>query len=141
MTSRRSTQPVARSAPRLRPIAAALLASGYMGTGHAQNILAGKVPRMRLAAVCDIVPQKMEAFPAEVRRFATSRELIASDAVDAVLVATPHYGHTTVGIEALQGGKHLLVEKSFATTAASAREMTALARARNRLAFVINHDT
>lgn len=96
-----------------------------MGTGHARNILAGKIPRLRLAAVCDIVPQKMESFPADVKRFNTSAELIASSDVDAVLVATPHYAHTTVGIEALQGGKHLLVEKPISVHKADAQRLIA----------------
>ena len=118
----------------LKAVRLGIVGTGGMGTGHAQNILAGKVPRLRLAAVCDIVPQKMEAFPAEVKRFATSRELIASDAVDAVLVATPHYGHTTVGIEALQGGKHLLVEKPISVHKADAQRLIA-AHTDKRLVF------
>ena len=105
-----------------------------MGTGHAKNILAGKVPRLRLTAVCDIVPQKMETFPSDVKRFATSRELIASKDVDAVLVATPHYGHTTVGIEALKGGKHLLVEKPISVHKADAQRLIA-AHTDKRLVF------
>ena len=118
----------------MKEVRLGIVGTGGMGTGHAQNILAGKVPRLRLTAVCDIVPQKMEAFPAEIKRFATSRELIDSDAVDAVLVATPHYGHTTVGIEALQGGKHLLVEKPISVHKADAQRLIA-AHTDKRLVF------
>ena len=73
----------------MKEVRLGIVGTGGMGTGHARNILAGKIPRLRLAAVCDIVPQKMESFPADVKRFNTSAELIASGDVDAVLVATP----------------------------------------------------
>jgi predicted dehydrogenase len=94
-----------------------------MGSSHAQTILAGKVPRLRLTAVCDVVPGKMEQFPAEILRFGKSADLVASDAVDAVIVATPHYAHTTVGIETFQAGKHLLVEKPISVHKADAQRL------------------
>ena len=37
--------------------------------------------------------------------------MIRSGAVDAVLIVTPHYDHTTIGIDALSKGLHVLVEK------------------------------
>jgi predicted dehydrogenase len=96
-----------------------------MGSAHARSIIAGKVPRMRVSAVCDLVPSKMEQFSSDILRFEKSADLIASDAVDAVLVATPHYGHTTVGIETLKGGKHLLVEKPISVHKADAQRLIA----------------
>ncbi len=105
-----------------------------MGSSHANSILAGKVPRLRLTAVCDTDPAKMAPFPADVRRFSKSADLIASGDVDAVIVATPHYGHTTVGIEALAGGRHLLVEKPISVHKADAERLIA-AHADKRLVF------
>ena len=40
-----------------------------------------------------------------------SSELIKSGEVDAVLIATPHYSHAPIGIQALEAGLHVLVEK------------------------------
>lgn len=56
-------------------------------------------------------------------------ELWASDAVDAVYVATPHAHHTELCLAALAAGKHLLVEKSFTTSVADTRRVVAAARA------------
>ena len=55
-------------------------------------------------------------------------EVIASDDVDAVYIATPagHHRHWT--IEALRAGKHVLCEKPFASNADEAREMVAVGR-------------
>jgi predicted dehydrogenase len=40
-----------------------------------------------------------------------SSELIKSGEVDAVLIATPHYSRAPIGIQALEAGLHVLVEK------------------------------
>jgi predicted dehydrogenase len=98
-----------------------------MGTDHAKRVLAGQVPRCELAAVCDLDPVRLAAFPA-VRGFADSRELIRSGVVDAVLIATPHYGHTTIGIDALQHGLHVLVEKPISVHKADAERLLAAQR-------------
>lgn len=40
-----------------------------------------------------------------------SDELLKSDTIDSVLIATPHYSHTTIGVAALAAGYHVMVEK------------------------------
>jgi predicted dehydrogenase len=87
-----------------------IIGLGNMGSVHARNILAGKIPRLQLTAVADAAPARLEAFP-EVARFATPDELIASDTVDAVLIATPHFSHRDLGIASIRAGRHVLVEK------------------------------
>jgi predicted dehydrogenase len=43
--------------------------------------------------------------------------------VDAVVIATPPATHVPLGLEAIRAGKHVLIEKPLATTAAGAREL------------------
>jgi predicted dehydrogenase len=81
-----------------------------MGQFHARNILEGKIARCELAGIYDPVQERLRKFPA-LTAYSSSQALADSDEVDAVLIVTPHYGHTTIGIEALQAGKHVLVEK------------------------------
>lgn len=83
---------------------------GNMGRMHAAGIAAGKVPGCVLGAVCDRQPVSLSEFP-DVPGFAESGSLISSGLVDAVVICTPHYAHTEVGIEALNAGLHVLVEK------------------------------
>jgi predicted dehydrogenase len=97
---------------------------GTMGSVHARYLLDGMIERATLAAVADIDPAPMEPYAA-VQRFSSGSELIHSGTVDAVLIATPHYFHTTLGIEALQSGLHVLVEKPISVHKADCQRLIA----------------
>jgi predicted dehydrogenase len=97
---------------------------GNMGTMHARWLLEGKVPRAELVALCDPNPEKLKPFPG-VKTFDSSRKLIRSKIVDAVLIATPHYDHTVIGIDALKNGRHLLVEKPISVHKADCEKLIA----------------
>ena len=62
------------------------------------------------------------------RAVGSYEEVIASDDVDAVYIATPAGYHRHWTIEALRAGKHVLCEKPFASNADEAREMVAVGR-------------
>jgi predicted dehydrogenase len=47
------------------------------------------------------------------------RELLKDPAVDAVVIASPPHTHVQMAIDALQAGKHVLLEKPMATTRSS----------------------
>ncbi|OAM89206.1 Gfo/Idh/MocA family oxidoreductase [Termitidicoccus mucosus] len=93
-----------------------------MGTLHANNILSGQIPRLELAAVADMDEARRAAFPG-VKGFATAEEMIGSGLIDAILVATPHYSHTPIGIAALQAGLHVMMEKPLVVHKAEARRL------------------
>jgi predicted dehydrogenase len=95
-----------------------------MGAFHANLILSGKAPGLTLAAVADSNVEKRAKFPG-VPGFATATEMIASGLIDAVLIATPHYSHTALGIEALRAGLHVLVEKPISVHKADAERLIA----------------
>ncbi len=96
-----------------------------MGSNHARTLEAGKVQRARLVAVCDIEPGRLDKFGDNLLKFSDSRQLIRSGDVDAVLVATPHYDHTTIGADALRNGVHTLVEKPISVHKADAQRLIA----------------
>jgi predicted dehydrogenase len=101
-----------------------IIGFGGMGQHHANNILAGKVARCELTAVCDADVARFARFP-QLRAFRTPEELFAAKCVDAVLIATPHFAHTTVGIAALEAGLHVLVEKPISVHRADAERLIA----------------
>jgi predicted dehydrogenase len=100
---------------------------GNMGSTHARSILAGKIDRLELAAVCDLNAAKRAAFPG-VPAFETAEALIGSGLIDAVLIATPHYQHTTIGIAVLRAGLHVLVEKPISVHKADCERLIAAHR-------------
>jgi predicted dehydrogenase len=61
--------------------------------------------------------------------YGSYRELIASDEVDAVYIATPASLHREWAIAAIEAGKHVLCEKPFAANADDARRIADAARA------------
>jgi len=63
--------------------------------------------------------------------YGSPEELVADPAVDIVYVSTPNNAHFDGAMLALRAGKHVLVEKSFATNAAEAFEMVEEAERRN----------
>ena len=103
-----------------------------MGSAHAASVLAGKIPRCRLAGVCDTDPEKRAKYP-DIFSTADSSELIASGKVDAVLIATPHYSHTTIGIAALKAGLHVLVEKPLSVHKADCERLIAAHKSKKQV--------
>ena len=113
-----------------------LIGMGNIGTFHADYLLAGKVARTELAAVCSTSPHKLDAFKAKsVAVFDDARKLIQSGTVDAVLIATPHPQHPAQGIAALEAGLHVMVEKPLASHKADAERLLAAARKRPQQIF------
>jgi predicted dehydrogenase len=69
----------------------------------------------------------------------TLAALLADPAVDAVYIAVPHHQLAPLAAQALQAGKHALVEKPLALSLAEADSLIALAEARG-LALGVNYD-
>lgn len=101
----------------------AVIGVGNMGKIHAGHITA--LPNTELAAVCDIDRSRADAVAAEygVSAYYTYQELLKQTALDGILVATPHYEHVQMSIDALAQGVHVLVEKPIAVHAKDARKM------------------
>ena len=106
----------------------AVIGVGNMGSFHLANIV--RQPKVSLAAVCDILPERAKAagerYGCPV--YYDSDALLADRVCDAVLIATPHYAHTTIGIAALQAGIHVLVEKPISVHKADCERLIAAHR-------------
>ncbi len=69
----------------------------------------------------------------------TYEDLITFDGIDAVYNPLPIAAHRDWTIRALEAGKHVLCEKSFASNAAEAEEMAAAARKADRMVMDAFH--
>lgn len=101
-----------------------IIGTGGMGSAHSRYLRNGEVSRCELTAVCDIDEGKLDAFDG-LKRFTDSAALIRSGEVDAVIIATPHYAHTTIGIDAFEQGLHVLVEKPISVHKADCERLIA----------------
>lgn len=108
----------------------AVIGLGNIGSLHLRNI--ENEPKVELTAVCDIVPEKADAAAAKygVKAYYDSDALLADKVCDAVIVGTPHYFHTTIGIAAMDSGHHVIVEKPISVHKADCERLIA-AHARN----------
>jgi predicted dehydrogenase len=111
-----------------------LIGLGNIGQHHASYLTAGKIKRAELVAVADAVASKLQPFSA-LKTFTDPEALISSGLVDAVIIATPHYQHTTLGIAALKQGLHVMVEKPISAHKADAERLIAAHQANPKLVF------
>ncbi len=123
-----------------------IIGAGNMGSGHINNILAGKCPEVALTAVADRRESRRtwvkEQCPQGVTIFEEGGELIKSGLCDAVLIAVPHYQHPTLAIEAFEAGLHVLCEKPAGVYTKQVREMNeAAAKSGKVFAMMFNQRT
>ncbi|PWV95812.1 putative dehydrogenase [Hoeflea marina] len=100
---------------------------GYWGSNHART-LSGLGA---LAAVGDRHADRAATLAATHQVPVLSlEEMIADPAIDGIVLALPPHHHADAAIEALEGGKHVLVEKPIALSVSDARRVVdAAARA------------
>lgn len=98
---------------------------GNMGYSHAKNVIEGKIKECELTAVCDVSQERMVRAGDSVRKFTDVDKMFDAGIVDAILIATPHYDHTTAGIKALKKGLHVLVEKPISVHKADCQKLIA----------------
>ena len=87
----------------MKSVRLGIIGLGNMGRVMPKHHLRQSQP-LWITAVCDPSTKKTVRFP-QAKNFTRSDELIHSSAVDAVLIATPHFDHTVSGIAALQAGR------------------------------------
>lgn len=102
-----------------------IIGLGNMGSGHFDNIMSGKSPSVKLTAVCDIDPQKIDKVRGVdgIACFSDHISLLESGLVDAVLIATPHILHPSIAINSFEHGVHVLTEKPAGVYTRQVREM------------------
>ncbi len=100
-----------------------VIGTGGMGSGHCSWM--HETPEAQLTCVCDIDPAVVKETSEKfgVPGYTDARDLLKSRLVDAVILATPHYFHPTIAIEAFKRRIHVLSEKPIAVTVKSADRM------------------
>lgn len=99
-----------------------IIGIGGMGEHHCRSIK--DISRLELSAVCDTDPLRLKYAQEQfkVPGFKDYREVLKGDLCDAVLIATPHYFHPPITIDAFHAGKHVLCEKPVGVYTLQAEE-------------------
>jgi len=108
-----------------------VVGAGYWGPNLIRNLQGNGMTE--LLWVCDLDEERARRAVggSSTVRVTTSLEAMLDDpAVQAVAVATPAATHSAVGTAALERGKHVLMEKPLASTAAEGEAMSDLAAAK-----------
>jgi predicted dehydrogenase len=107
-----------------------IVAPGGIADYFASTVLANT--DQRIVAVASRSAERGSAFAQRHgidRSYASYEQLFADPDVDIVYVAAPHSEHLALGLQAIAAGKHVLIEKPIALSAAEAEQLAAAARA------------
>jgi predicted dehydrogenase len=101
----------------------AIIGVGAMGSQHTKDIY--DIPNAELAAVCDTRKERADqiARKFDVPAFYDHLSLLEQADMDSILIATPHYDHPTIAMDAFERGIHVLIEKPIAVHVQAAKEM------------------
>ena len=114
----------------------ALIGTGGRGTNLLQGVL--QQPNARMAALCDIKPDRLDKAATTAARdnpntYADWRRIIDRKDIDAVYIATPPHLHSEMAIAALKSGKHVYCEKPIGVTTTQVKALLDAGRASNRV--------
>jgi predicted dehydrogenase len=117
----------------------AIVGCGYWGQNLVRNFW--ELEEAKVAIVCDLdgarLARTQRRYPSiEVTR--DYREALQHPGVDAVVLATPASTHYDFAKQALEAGKHALVEKPLARSTTEALELLELAE-RHRRTLMVDH--
>lgn len=105
----------------------AMIGIGGMG-GHHFGCLA-RNPRVEIVAACDIIEErainavKNEGLTGKTKIYTDFREMIDTEELDAVDIATPNYLHSIIAVYAMEHGLHVMCEKPDAVSVEEATKM------------------
>jgi scyllo-inositol 2-dehydrogenase (NADP+) len=116
---------------------------GLIGYGMAGRVfhapVIGSLPQLKLKKVVERhADDSRQRYPwVEVVRDAA--DILHDEQIELIVVATPNASHFDFARDSLLAGKHVVVEKPFATSSAQAQQLIELARQQNRLISVFQN--
>src|SRR5687767_3100357 len=110
-------------------VTTALIGAGNRGvSAHGQG--AQRTDSLKLVAVCDVDADRAEAAAEQlgVRAETDHKRLVEDKDLQSVIIATGTKWHVPLALDFVRAGKHVLVEKPLADTAAAGRELADAAK-------------
>lgn len=122
----------------MKDVRIGVIGAGYWGPHLIRNV--SEIAGARLAAVADLSSERLRPLQSRYPNtlFTQKYRDLLSDAVDAIIIATPVNTHHALASEALKAGKHVLVEKPLTRTSAEALDLVRIAE-HHGLALMVGH--
>ena len=120
------------------PLNVALVGYGFVGKVFHAPLIA-HTPGLALHTLVSGDAAKVRADLPRVRVTADPAEAFADEAIDLVVIAAPNAVHAPLAIAALRAGRHVVVDKPFATSLQEARRVVEAAAAAGRLVGVFQN--
>ncbi|MFH1086484.1 MAG: Gfo/Idh/MocA family oxidoreductase [Chloroflexota bacterium] len=122
-----------------KPFGAAVVG---LGVGRSHAAAYASLPESALVAVCDTNPERLGPVAEHYAAAASASvdALLRDERVEVISIATPHPTHAALAIQAMEAGRHVIVEKPMAVDLREADAMIACAqRAGRTLARILQH--
>lgn len=114
-----------------------VVGAGYWGPNIIRNF--NQIPDCDMAVCCDKDESRLahmsRLYPG-IKTTVDFEDLINDDSLDAIAICTHVSAHYPLARQALEAGKHILVEKPFTASVEQAEELVQLSRDRNRVCMV-----
>ncbi|MFC5453053.1 Gfo/Idh/MocA family protein [Paenibacillus aestuarii] len=119
------------------PIRIGIIGSGNIGNVHMEVLK--QIPDAQIAAVTDVYLPLAEARAKEhqiEKVYATTEQLLADESIEAVIIAVSNEWHAPIAVQALQAGKHVMLEKPMAINLESAKQIVEAERKSGKVLMI-----
>jgi predicted dehydrogenase len=124
---------------RVRVVNFGVVGYGYWGPNLVRNLF--EVPETQVVAVSDMNQERLKLVKSRYPSVETTtdfQQLLNNPKIDAIAIATPVFTHYELALQALQSGKHVMVEKPMTSTSEQAMHLIDEAAKRN-LVLMVDH--
>lgn len=125
----------------MKPLRFGLLGLGYFGRNYVRLLLGAK--GVELAAISSRTRETLDSFasivPKAVVRTTDSAAILENPGIDCVVIATPPSTHFSLAKEALDNGKHVLLEKPMVASLQEAVRLKSAVRKNSGSTFMVGH--
>jgi len=122
-----------------KPIKIGIIGCGHIARRHLasyEQIMQRESDLFRVTAVCDKVEESAQSLAAQIREWQGEAPMVHTDVhkmvvhypIDGVDICTPHYDHHTTGVQCLEAGVNVMIEKPFGVTVKASQLIVEAAR-------------
>ncbi len=114
-----------------------VIGCGYWGPNHIRNFR--EIEGVAVKYICDANQdrfKKLKKIYSDINPINDYKKMLADKTLDAVVIATPTSTHYSIAKDALEHGKHVLVEKPMTTSVENCKDLIELAKKKQKVLMI-----